>query len=83
MKDMFKAVFEEEIMMSGFKALLLDYLTAIVIVILFLSVSAFDDSYEDSKLSAQVLEEAIAQANEDRKEIDHVLVAHQDSAIKH
>jgi hypothetical protein len=63
MADMFKAAIKQEFVMSGFK----DYLTATAIALSLLLGSAMDDSYEDSKLSAQVLEEAIAQANEEQE----------------
>lgn len=53
-----------------------DYLFTGVLCILFLIVlAALDDSYEDSELSAQVLDEAIAQAYANQKTIKHELVA--------
>lgn len=45
-----------------------DGLISVLFAFLFLVAAfAFDDSYEDSKLSAQVLDEAIAQANEEQQ----------------
>lgn len=58
-----------------------EYLFTGVLCILFLIVlAALDDSYEDSELSAQVLDEAIAQAYADQKTVDHVLHAQQAKA---
>jgi hypothetical protein len=54
-----------------------DCVAVISIFCLSLFMTAIDDSYEDSQLSAQVLDEAIAQA-QSQKEINHILVAHKD-----
>lgn len=40
-----------------------------VAILLLFAVFAFDDSFEDSKLSAQVLDEAIAHANLERRRV--------------
>lgn len=45
-------------------------ITLIIIVVCLITMALLDDSYEDAQLSAQVLDECIAQASEDQKEID-------------
>lgn len=50
--------------MSRFKNVVIDLLLVIIFLFIFFGL---DDSYEDSILSAQVLDEAIAQAYEQKK----------------
>jgi hypothetical protein len=53
-----------------------DWVLSAVIVFVFLCAAfGYDDTYEDSKLSAQVLDEAIAQAYADKQTVKHELVA--------
>ncbi len=57
-----------------------DLLFSLIIIVLVLFATALDDSYEDSTLSAQVLDEAITQAYAEQKTASHVLHAQQTKA---
>lgn len=52
-----------------------DFLVSLFIVVMLLLATAFDPGYEDAKLSAQVLDEAKAQAYADEQTVKHELVA--------
>lgn len=54
-----------------------DFLVSLIVIVILLCATAFDDSYEDSKLSAQALDEAIAQAYADEATLKHALAAYQ------
>ena len=63
--------------MKNFKERLIYSSLVVVILLAFL---ALDDSYENADLSAQVLDEAIAQAYDDKKLISRALIAQQAEA---
>lgn len=64
--------------MSGFKDWLV---TASVVIFFLLGLFALDDSYEDSILSAQVLDEAIAHCQVEQS-LKYELVAYREEAVK-
>lgn len=92
MADMFKAalmrlkLLKEESVMKSRKEKVVDFIVdffiTLLVVIFFLAISAFDDSYEDAKLSAKVLDEAIKQGREEKQAIAYLLLPDQQEESK-